>query len=245
MDNQYLIRLDDACPTQNSERWLRIERILDRHNVCPMVGIVPDNRDPKLKCSKPDGSFWGRAREWQRKGWTIALHGLHHEYHKCHGGLNPLWSDTEFVGLDYETQLRMLRSGVEILRKEGLGIDYFFAPSHTFDINTVRALKEVGVRYVSDTIALRPYAAHGISFIPQIGGRCRKLYLSGIYTFCFHPNTMSEKDFNDLDRFLTDNISCFTSFDKLSLSNLSGMRWSDRLFRAIYFFRRNLKAPKK
>lgn len=245
MSKQYLIRLDDACPTHNSERWARVETILDRYKIRPLVGIVPDNTDPKLICKEPDKEFWDKARAWQRKGWTIALHGLNHAYHKCQGGLNPLWDDSEFVGHDYDTQLRMLQKGVGILRNEGLRVEYFFAPSHTFDLNTVRALREIGINRISDTIAMKPYTAFDAVFIPQIGGRCRRMPLHGIYTFCLHPNTMTEDAFARLETFLADNADSFTSFDRLSLYRPKGLSPADRLFRLIYFLRRRLKSPKK
>lgn len=245
MSKQYLIRLDDACHTQHRERWARVDTILDRYKIRPLVGIVPDNTDPKLICSDQDKEFWDKARAWQHKGWTIALHGLHHEYHKSRGGLNPLWDDSEFVGLDYAAQLRMLQKGVGILRNEGLNVKYFFAPSHTFDLNTVRALKEIGISRISDTIALKPYTAFDAVFIPQIGGKCRRMPLPGTYTFCLHPNTMAEEDFARLETFLAANADSFTSFDRLPLDRLKGLSPADRLFRFIYFLRRRIKSPKK
>lgn len=245
MKKLYLIRLDDACPTQHSERWSKIETILDKYKICPLVGIVPDNADPKLKCQEADKDFWNKARKWQQKGWTIALHGLRHTYHKCHGGLNPLWTDSEFVGLDYETQRQIIRKGIQILRDEGLDVDYFFAPSHTFDLNTVKALREIGIKHISDTIAFYPYTAFDTIFIPQIGGKCRHMKLPGIYTFCFHPNNMTQKAFDDLERFLAANANQFTSFDSLSPDKLKGLSWADRLLRFTYFLRRRMKSSKK
>ena len=43
---EYCIRLDDACPQMNAEKWARIERILDKYKVRPIVGVIPENRDP-------------------------------------------------------------------------------------------------------------------------------------------------------------------------------------------------------
>ena len=42
---QYLIRLDDACPTMNFSRWRVIEEILDKYHIAPLVGIVPSCED--------------------------------------------------------------------------------------------------------------------------------------------------------------------------------------------------------
>lgn len=72
--------MDDACPQMNAEKWARIERILDKYKVKPIVGVIPENRDPDF-VAVADENFWGKACEWQKKGWTIALHGLHHELH--------------------------------------------------------------------------------------------------------------------------------------------------------------------
>ena len=44
----YLIRLDDASDHMNTERWDRIERMLDENGVRPLVGVIPVNRDPML-----------------------------------------------------------------------------------------------------------------------------------------------------------------------------------------------------
>lgn len=77
---EYCIRLDDACPQMNAEKWARIERILDKYKVRPIVGVIPENRDPDF-VAVADENFWEKACEWQKKGWTIALHGLHHELH--------------------------------------------------------------------------------------------------------------------------------------------------------------------
>ena len=46
MIKKYLIRLDDACPTMDWGKWRRMERILDKYKVKPMVGIIPENNDP-------------------------------------------------------------------------------------------------------------------------------------------------------------------------------------------------------
>lgn len=47
MNNKYLIRLDDACPTMDKAKWQRIFDILDGNGVRPMVGIIPHNEDSK------------------------------------------------------------------------------------------------------------------------------------------------------------------------------------------------------
>lgn len=242
---KYLIRLDDACPTMNVDKWARMEAILDKYGIRPMVGIVPDNKDKKLMQSPAAPNFWDKARAWQSKGWTIALHGLQHQYHKCKGGLNPLWTDSEFCGLDYDTQLQSLSRGKELLTDQGLNVEYFFAPSHTFDLNTVKALQSIGIYRISDTIALEPYRRFNTVFIPQIGGKCRKMPMAGTYTFCFHPNTMKDKDFIELDTFLSENQDAFIGFDDIDYNAVGNLGLKSRILRTIYFIRRKLRSPKK
>lgn len=235
---RYLIRLDDACPTMASGKWGRIEDILDRYGIRPMVGIVPDNQDEKLKVEPADEGFWAKAKEWQDKGWTIALHGCTHLYHESKGGLNPLWNKSEFVGLSYEAQLAKLTEGLNILKTQGLNVEYFFAPSHTFDENTVKALSDIGISKISDTIAFEPYESGGVTFIPQLGGRCRMMPLPGTYTFCFHPNTMEDADFGALAAFLSAEVDKFMSFSDMRLEDVGRMSVASRLLRAVYFLRR-------
>lgn len=49
---KYLVRLDDACPTMDTHKWMKIEDILDMYQVRPMVGIIPANADPSIKIEK-------------------------------------------------------------------------------------------------------------------------------------------------------------------------------------------------
>lgn len=62
----YCLRLDDACPQMNTEKWARIERILDKYKVRPIVGVIPENRDPDF-VAVADENFWKKACEWQKK----------------------------------------------------------------------------------------------------------------------------------------------------------------------------------
>ena len=150
----YLIRLDDASDHMNTERWDRIERMLDENGVKPLVGIIPVNRDPMLLEFAEDPGFWEKARHWQEKGWRIALHGFEHLYTSNCAGINPVHDRSEFAGHPLEKQRQMIRDGVRILKERGLEPTAFFAPSHTFDKNTLEALRlESGIRTISDTVA--------------------------------------------------------------------------------------------
>lgn len=247
MEQKYLIRLDDACPTMNKNKWGRIEDILGRYGVKPMVGIVPNNKDENLKQDIPDPVFWEKAREWQKKGWSIAIHGYDHCYISQEGlkGLNPLWERSEFAGLPLEKQKEKIRQGIAVLRKQNLRPQFFFAPSHTFDKNTLTALKnESDIRIISDTIATKPYKENGFVFIPQIGGHCSEMKISGIWTFCLHPNTMTEENFAQTESFISNHVGSFISFDQLELDDLKDKDMFSRFISWVYFTRRKIKGIK-
>lgn len=242
---KYLIRLDDACPTMDAARWRRMESILDKYGVRPMVGIIPANADPKQMIDKEDDLFWEKAIAWQSKGWAIALHGFDHCYISSDAGVNPLWNRSEFAGISLEQQKQKISDGVAILKSHGLVPKYFFAPSHTFDENTLQALRECSeIRIISDTIATRPYRKGEFLFIPQIGGHCVNMPLSGVYTFCFHPNTMTDTDFDSLESFIRIHNSEFCGFDELELNGVKGKSLKDKFISWLYFTQRKLRGIK-
>ena len=245
--NKYLIRLDDACPTMDATKWQRMEDMLDRYGVRPMVGVIPANNDSKQKIDSEDVAFWKKVKTWGNKGWAIALHGYDHCYISNDGmkGLNPLWERSEFAGVPYEKQKEKIREGVKIFRAHGIDPQYFFAPSHTYDRNTLRALKEESnIRIISDTIATEPYKVGDFVIIPQLGGHCTEMKIPGIWTFCLHPSAMSEENFLATEDFLKAHKGEFISFSDLDLSKLCGKTVFDKFLSWAYFTRRKLKGFK-
>ena len=244
MKREYLIRLDDACPTMDRAKWGRMEKILDVYGIKPMVGIIPHNEDPKQEIDTEDAHFWDKVRAWTDKGWSIALHGYNHCYGSEGGmnGLNPMWRRSEFAGIPLDKQMEKIRNGVAIMRTCGVIPKYFFAPSHTFDENTIVALREESdIRIISDTVGRYPYKKNGFWFIPQITGHCVKMPIGGIYTFCFHPNTMNDAAFRDLELFLQKYRTQFISFDEIELNNFEGKGGLDRLMSWAFFALRRLR----
>ena len=241
---QYLIRLDDACPTMDSANWERMEQLLDRHGIRPMVGIVPDCQDPELMIDAPDPDFWAKAYCWEEKGWAIALHGYDHVYISDQGlkGLNPIWARSEFAGVSLDTQRSKIREGMAVLQEHGLHPRYFFAPSHTFDENTLTALREESdIRVISDTIATKPFRYKDFVMIPQLGGHCSEMNIPGIWTFCLHPNMMSEDDFTNTEIFLNSHGDRFIAFDELALDQTRKRSLVDRLLSWAYFAQRRIR----
>ncbi len=241
---KYLIRLDDACPFMDRAKWQRMEDILDKYGVKPLVGIIPANADPKTIIAPEDIDFWEKVHLWEKKGWSIALHGYDHVCISDGGmkGLNPFWRRSEFAGLSLDIQREKIKKGYAIIKEHGFEPKFFFAPSHTFDENTLRALeRETNIRIISDTIALRPYIRGSFVFIPQIAGHCVKMFLPGIYTFCFHPNNMTENAFLRLESFLYNYHSMFYTFDIKKAEVSETKKLTDKLASWLFFKYRKLK----
>lgn len=244
MKRQYLIRLDDACPTMDRQKWGRMEEILDKYCINPMVGVIPHNEDSMQMADSEDVLFWDKVKQWKQKGWAIALHGYNHSYSSQEGfkGLNPLWPFSEFAGLPLEVQREKIQKGLAIMREHDIEPQYFFAPGHTFDENTLNVLRdESNIRIISDTIALRPYRYKDFIFIPQFSGHCREIKFRGVFTFCFHPNTMNNAAFEQTSSFLKAHREEFTSFDALDLSNVRNKSIIDKLISLGYFTYRKIR----
>lgn len=244
---KYLLRLDDACPYMDRAKWQRMEDILDKYGVKPLVGIIPANADSKTMIDPEDPVFWEKAHSWEKKGWSIALHGYDHVCISDGGmsGLNPFWKRSEFAGLPLEKQREKIREGYTILKEHGFNPKYFFAPSHTFNENTLEALRqETDIRIVSDTIGRYPYKKDDFVFIPQISGHCSKMPISGIYTFCFHPNTMSNDAFVTLESFLKNYSRYFTDFSSINIEMINEKSLLDKVISGVFFGLRKIRGLK-
>ena len=242
--SRFLIRLDDACPYMDRAKWQRMEDILDKHGLKPLVGIIPANADPQTMIDIEDHLFWDKAHDWETKGWSFALHGYDHCYRSNKGmyGLNPMWSRSEFAGISLEKQREKIKNGYMIMKEHNLYPKYFFAPSHTFDENTLIALlEESDIRIISDTIGRYPYKKGEFWFIPQITGHCTKMPLNGIFTFCFHPNTMDDDAFKRFEDFLESNKNDFICFDQIDLMKYGKKKTIDKMLSQLFFTYRKVR----
>lgn len=233
---RFIFRLDDACERMNLDKWNRIEELLDKYEIKPLVGVIPDCKDTMMNQYEVNLSFWDKVKVWIEKDWTIALHGYHHLYTTDQGGVNPIHNRSEFAGVDLKKQKEMIRRGISIFAQHGVVPQVFFAPSHTFDKNTIQALKEESnIRIISDTIAYDTYNMDDITFVPQQSGKVRYLPFS-LVTFCYHPNDMQEDDFNHLEFFFHKYKEKFIPFPLGTTVRQYGI--VDRLLRNLYMARR-------
>ncbi len=207
---KYIIRLDDACPTFTLAKWKRFFDLFEKYEIKPLIAIIPANRDPSLIVEKRScEEFWEMTREWERKGYMLALHGYDHLYINNDAGILGYTRHSEFCTLSLEKQKEKIKKGCEIFIANGLHKPkLFIAPSHSIDMNTLRALKANGIKIISDGRYTHPYSKYGLTWIPcQLSFPKQKK--SGLWTICYHPETCSEEGFALLRSFVKNNSEKF------------------------------------
>ena len=161
-----LIRFDDICPTMDYIQWGRAMDVLEKYNIKPLIGVIPDCQDPDLMIAPPHSDFWEYRKELQNRGFAIAMHGYIHVYDtKVRGEVNHSYH-SEFAGHPYEVQYEKIKKGKEILRNHGVESDIFFATAHSYDDNTIRALSANGFKYMSDGLGMKAVNRHGVKCLP-------------------------------------------------------------------------------
>lgn len=220
MKLSYLIRLDDACPTFHYEKWNKMERLLDKYNIKPIIAIVPDNLDEDLIYQKPVDNFWHLVSNWKSKEWVIGLHGYQHVLHKTKHNLLRINDYSEFTGLSESSQTEKLTKALKIFYDRSIKPDIWVAPAHGFDNTTLSILKSLDMTLISDGFSFRAYKRDDIYWIPQQFWRTRYVPF-GLWTINYHPNTMSEADFINLESFFAKNQNHFISLKDITFSKYS------------------------
>lgn len=235
MKTSYLIRLDDACPQMNTNNWQRMIALLDKYAIKPLVGIIPDCKSNEIQFGC-DPHFWDTVCQWQQNGYAFALHGYDHVYITSDAGINPTHKRSEFAGLPYAQQAQKLKKGYAILKSHNIEPCCFFAPSHTYDNNTILALKkETPIRTISDTIACYPYYQADILFVPCQMGVFRAWILGGICCACYHPSNMSDADFTRLEQFIMQHANEFVSFNQAIQRTVKRRSLLERAMQRAYY----------
>lgn len=183
-----LIRFDDICPTMDWNQWNRAVKVLERYHVKPLIGVIPDCQDPELQINEPYSDFWQYIKKLQCKGYTVAMHGYLHKYDSAKHGIVNVTPHSEFAGHTYEEQYQKIKRGKAYLECHGIFTDVFFAPAHSYDENTLKALAANGFKYVSDGASSKPFVREGVLCIPCRSGGCPKIEKKGYYTAVFHAH---------------------------------------------------------
>jgi predicted deacetylase len=210
-----LIRLDDIAENMNWALMDRCEKLFDKYDIKPLVGVVPNNKDKDLLLYEKSDKFWEKVRSWQNKGWEISMHGFSHVYDSQtnkkdyfnYGG------KSEFFGHNLNEQKSIIDYGLKKFKEEKIKIRSFFAPNHTYDLNTFQALKDSGIKNIIDGYGLIPYTKNGLNFIPQLFYKEIMLPF-GIQSTQIHLNYWDEKDYLIFENFVVKNSKKIITFDQ-------------------------------
>lgn len=240
-----LIRFDDICPTMNYGQWEKADEILKKYNIKPLLGIIPDCQDPDLRIDDARENFWEWVRDLQKSGYTLAMHGCYHLYRTKKLGIAFDGYNSEFVGLPYGEQYKMIKYGKEVLAEHGIHTDIFFAPAHSYDENTLKVLSACGFRYLSDGQSSKAYLLSGIKCLPCRSGGVPRIWKSGYYTAIFHAHEWTREDkkidYIRLKKFCKlyhKNIVSFDEYKEQPLGNVKVQRFLERRY---VFYYRNIK----
>lgn len=166
------------------------------------------------------------------------MHGYQHRFISKNSGINPVNQYSEFAGLPLDRQIQMIKKSMEIFGNHGVVPQLFFAPAHTFDLNTLEALKKGSrIRVISDTVANNIYFGNDFYFVPQQAGRVRALPMK-LVTFCYHPNNMNQSEFARLEEFIQSHRNRFGDFRAIQLKKRKRNLYDRLLFKSYFMFRK-------
>ena len=234
-----LLRFDDFNSRMDWQQWERANSVIEKYNIKPLIGIVPDCKDPNIIRTEHKDNYWDYVRELAEKGYSLALHGCFHLYTTDSKGILGVSKNSEFAGLSFDEQLSLVKHGITILNENRIDTNVFFAPAHSFDKNTIKALKSLGFKYISDGKSLKAYSEYGIKHLPcRSGGVPRHFGQNGFYTVVFHTNEWIDDKKNDLDKLewlcenCRDDIVGFDEFCSIPEGNF----WIQKIVEKIIVF---------
>ena len=197
MSKRILLRFDDICPSMNWAQWDRAINLMDKAGVTALLGVIPDCQDPDLMIDEPNPKFWEYVRTLQAKGFTIAMHGFQHVFDIRSSGIVTPKKHSEFAGHPYQVQFEKIRKGKSIMAQHGIETDVFFAPAHSYDSNTLKALAANGFKYISDGMSTKPYERCGIISFPTCPYERAESRGERFVTAVFHAHEWVREDKKD------------------------------------------------
>ncbi len=210
-----LIRIDDIAENMNWDIMEKSELLFEKYSIKPVVGVIPNNKDSEFLVYPKKNDFWEKVRNWEKKGWEIAMHGNTHVYDNICSKSDDFFNyggGSEFTGHSLDTQMLRIRNGLKKFEEENVKIRTFFAPNQTYDKNTFIALKNCGINEVLDGYGIMPYSENNIKFIPQLFNKIILLPF-GIQSTKLHLNEWTQKDFNNFEKFVEKNKNKIITYD--------------------------------
>lgn len=236
------VRIDDVCDTMNWQKFDTVISLLSKYNIKPLLGVVPNNRDEVLKVDEPKRNFYEIIEKLQNSGYEIALHGYDHIYTNKKSGILKINKFSEMVGESLEYQAKRIFLGLEALRKKGIYPKIYMAPAHSFDKNTLKALKLNGIQMVTDGYTNYVYTYKGITFFPCMHTVAVKKKTKGFITLCIHPNSLTDSALVQLEKTLKDNRQYLYSFkDVLETKPKTRFRVKQKFNICLILLKENIK----
>ena len=219
-----LLRFDDIAENMNWRLLNKCEKLFDEYKIKPVLGVIPNNMDEELLSFPRKEDFWQKVRLWKSKGWEISMHGFNHLY-DMDTNKNDLFKyggKSEFFGHSKQRQKEKLEAGLGIFKKNGVKIRSFFAPNHTYDYNTLKALDKSGIRIVIDGYGLFPYSKFNLFFIPQLF--YKEIFLPfGIQSTQIHLNYWDDDYYKGFNNFIEKNYKKITNIDYILSLNKNNL----------------------
>jgi len=187
MKKKVIFRFDDIHPLMDMDAFVFIQTL---SNFCPssvMLCVIPDNKDKSLiKSNIPIPDFWDELVLIESKGVTIGLHGLEHKLRFSRKSLLSVSKQSEFTGLSYTSQKKMILKGLSILKKKGLDPKFFAAPAHGFDKTTLKVLNDIDLKNISDGFSRNVCKKNGLTWIPLKSWKPNTKFFGSFNTVCLH-----------------------------------------------------------
>lgn len=216
IEPKLIFRLDDIAPNMKWDYLMRAKKLFDFYNIKPIIGVIPKNEDSTLKkYPKCNFDFWNKIKELQNEGWEISMHGYEHLYTgNCKKDYCQHGGNTEFAEYSFEDQYEKINNGLKIFKENNITVTSFFAPNHTFDFNTIKACKTLGIKTIIDGYGLKPYLENDTVFFPCLFYKLFSLPV-GFQTIQIHLNYFNEEEFVNFENFIKNHNNKFVNFTEV------------------------------
>jgi peptidoglycan/xylan/chitin deacetylase (PgdA/CDA1 family) len=163
-----VFRFDDYA-RWSSRTGAELLALFQKHRIPCTFAVIPQTTAAGEFASAPadsapiDQETSGKLDDAVREGLLeVALHGYTHADRAALRVSGRDAEQSEFRGLDYSSQLRMLSEGRSTLESlYHVSVTTFIPPWNSYDENTLRALDSLGFKVVSGSGRTRGVGAHG------------------------------------------------------------------------------------